>query len=118
MQRPAGSPVVSPGVQHDRQIFSEHRALFRNPMTSGPAPRRARRMHPYNPSTRQRPMWTHKFFCLATKEATSVPLSRSARDALSIAGLGEKTLSIRSNGSPMELHEKICEVFPPVSTSC
>ena len=59
--------------------------------------------------------WSHKFFCLSDVQATAVPTARSARDALGAINLGEKTLSMQTDVSAGEFHEKLLQLFPPLS---
>lgn len=98
------------------QLFSEHRSLFRNPLSYGAAGRRVhRRSRPYQqPQLRS---WCHKFFCLADLNASYVPSLRSAREALSTMGLGEKELTLPNGASAEELHALLLTSYPQLSSS-
>lgn len=97
------------------KLFTEHRSLFRNPVgypTSRTRVRRSPYHLPPRPSLR---LWTHKFYCLASMRATSVPTTKPVKDALATAGLGEKSLSIPMAGTPSDLHQHLLRLYPPLA---
>ena len=60
------------------------------------------------PPKRQKVAWKHKFYCLASAEATQVPLKEYYKDALFKAGLGEKEIEFNNlDASPEEFREVI-----------
>ena len=69
------------------------------------------------PNSRPVAMWKHKFVCLASSNAVSVPSSKGQKDGLAASGLGEKVIEIEITASSEDLHQVICQHFPPL-VSC
>lgn len=99
-----------------QHVFAEHRSLFRTPLSHSSATRRVRQSQnrAYQTPYRRPISWSHKFFCFANTSASTVPMSKSSKEALAAVGLGEKVLSLRCNGSAEELHNLLLETFPPL----
>ena len=59
----------------------------------------------------KRNQWTHKFCCLAEKDACRIP---SVEDKLKLraAGLGEREITLDRGWSASLLHEKLSETYP------
>ena len=55
--------------------------------------------------------WTHKFVCLADMSSDLLP-SSSEKYNLKCAGLGEKKIVFRLNGSYSHLKEELLQAFP------
>ena len=62
-------------------------------------------------------MWKHKFVCLVSTNAVSVPSSKGQKDGLAAPGLGDKVMEIEITVSSEDLHNLICLHFPPL-VSC
>lgn len=59
------------------------------------------------------PEWSHRFVCMADKDATKVP-SKVTKAFLEKEGLGETTISFPLDTTPSEFKKKLCDVFPPL----
>ena len=74
-----------------------------------------RRHHPYQHCASL--PWTRKFFCFANVGTRTVPMSKGTKEAHAAIGLmGEKVISLPSNGSAKDLHQQILETFPPLAS--
>ena len=118
-------------------IFAEHQRLFGNaavrtnprvnqiaaalrfrPLSSGTAlstattgKKRAKKTAGGFGFRTKRNQWTHKFCCLAEKDACRIP---SVEDKLKLraAGLGEREITLDRGWSASLLHEKLSETYP------
>ena len=75
---------------------------------------RQRRQHPYAAGSRPVRGWKHKFVCLSSKTATTVPTG-AEKQVLYEAGLGEKTISLPCNATPAQLYQQLLQEFPQLS---
>jgi len=67
---------------------------------------------PYSTSgKRKQAAWTRSFVCLAKKDKQN-PSSTEERIKLTLCGLGEKTLTVPSNGNSTAVHTAILGAFP------
>ena len=102
----------------DQTIVTEHRSLFRNPVGHSVRWARVRRSPYCLPPRRNEPpaprLWSHKFYCLGNKGATSVPSAKPMKEALAAAGLGEKCLSTASASSELHQHPEVL-TYPPLA---
>ena len=65
------------------------------------------------PAKRQKVVWKHKFYCLASVDSTQVPLKEYYKDALFRAGLREKDIQFHNlDASPEEFREVIFDAYP------
>ena len=62
---------------------------------------------------RQKCVWKHKFYCLASVDCHTVPMKEYQKDALFTAGLGEKDIEFTDlDASADEFRAKIMEAYP------
>lgn len=62
-----------------------------------------------------KPVWRHKFVCLAYKDQSKIPACDAEKEELYQAGLGEKEIHFQSlDLSPEEFREVLYEQFPPL----
>lgn len=61
------------------------------------------------------PTCTLKFVCLAKMDASKAPSTIRERTMLSNADLGEKTIQLYADSSPVECHDRIFEHFPKLA---
>ena len=93
-----------------RNIWDEHRNVFRNPT------RHARLQLANHPYRRASPkpiyrVWTHNFLCLSSRFHNQVP-GLQEKENLRVAGLGEQRVQIGVQATALQLHEKLLMVFP------
>ena len=67
------------------------------------------RMSRTHPGVKTR-LWSHNFFCLASKNVRFVP-SLGRKEELLAAGLGEKRVKVMVNATAAQLHEALLEAF-------
>ena len=67
------------------------------------------RMSRTHPGVKTR-LWSHNFFCLASKNVRFVP-SLWRKVELLAAGLGEKRVKVMVNATAAQLHEALLEAF-------
>ena len=133
----SSTSLACSSVPKTSNIFAEHQRLFGNaavrtnprvnqiaaalrfrPLSSGTThstattgKKRAKRTAGGFGSRTKRNQWTHKFCCLAEKEACRIP-SVEEKLKLRAAGLGEREITLDRGWSASLLHEKLSETYP------
>ena len=100
-----------------RAMFREHRSIFRTPMRIRPYPEPASRprSRPRLAVPQSKPLeWSHNY-CLAEKNAISIPVNRNTKQLLSGAGLGEKRITLALASTPTDVHNALLQHFPKLS---
>lgn len=133
----SSTPLPRSSGSNRSSIFAEHQRLFGNaavrtnprvnqiatalrfrPLSSGTAlstattgKKRAKKTAGGFGFRTKRNQWTHKFCCLAEKDACRIP---SVEDKLKLraAGLGEREITLDRGWSASLLHEKLSETYP------
>ena len=100
--------VCSVDISIPSQYYEHQRVFrpFRHPRRSSLPYARPRRML----------QWNQKFYCLATKNATQVPMARAQKLALWCSGLGKKYLRMSFDSTAEQLHQELLSLFPSLST--